>query len=308
MAIDTEIPLSEKETKVYKRFLNLSVNEEPKPQGEGTIRVSPFDDYFIFTIYDEVDGTNTPIDLSNVGTIYMVFIGENDEIRIPNYTNVENVDMSTGQVLFKVDSDAAKKILALDNRNFYISTMMTDPSGQSDESVLYTGTFLSFSEEPKVSLSAQLEEARLQYSREIAALQEQVEKQNADLRAKEQLINEQTVVINSLKESNQNLSNEVAILSEQLSSSRAEELLAEAKAAQAAEELAKLNRQQQNAKTSGISGIAPASGTDGIRKTFFTQAAEQLRKNIPGVNQVTFFSGTSGLRGVSGENGITNAL
>ena len=125
MAVNTEIPLSEKETQVYKRFVNLSVNEEPKSQGEGTIKISPFDDYFIFTIFDETDGVNTPIDLSNVGTLYMVFIGEKDEIRIPNYTNVQNVDMASGQVLFRIDSDDAKKILALDNRNFYISTKIT---------------------------------------------------------------------------------------------------------------------------------------------------------------------------------------
>lgn len=304
MAINTEIPLSEKETQVYKKFVNLSVNEEPKPQGEGTIKISPFDDYFIFTIFDETDGVNTPIDLSNVGTLYMVFIGEKDEIRIPNYTNVQNVDMASGQVLFRVDSDDAKKILALDNRNFYISTKMVDPNGQSDESVLYTGTFLSFTEEPKISLSRQLEEARIQYSKEIAALQEQVTKLNTDVQQKDQLISEQTVVIGSLKESNQNLSNEIAILTEQISSAKASQLLAEATAAQKAEELAKQQRQQ----IESINKVKETASTAAKQKAFFTQAAKQLIKTIPGVNQVT--SGLSGFSefgptsGVSGINSI----
>ena len=301
MAVNTEIPLSEKETQVYKRFVNLSVNEEPKSQGEGTIKISPFDDYFIFTIFDETDGVNTPIDLSNVGTLYIVFIGEKDEIRIPNYTNVQNVDMASGQVLFRIDSDDAKKILALDNRNFYISTKMVDPSGESDESVLYTGTFLSFTEEPKVSLSTQLEEARLQYSKEIASLQSQVEKLTADIQQKDQLINEQTVVIGSLKESNQNLSNEVATLSEKLGSATAEALLSQATAAQQAEELVKYQRQQ----IESINKVKETASTAAKQKAFFTQAAKQLIKTIPGVNQVT--SGLSGLGGFTGGgNGFTS--
>jgi hypothetical protein len=299
MAINTEIPLSEKETQVYKKFVNLSVNEEPKPQGEGTIKISPFDDYFIFTIFDETDGVNTPIDLSNVGTLYMVFIGEKDEIRIPNYTNVQNVDMAAGQVLFRIDGDDAKKILALDNRNFYISTKMVDPNGESDESVLYTGTFLSFTEEPKVSLSAQLEEARLQYSREIAALQDQVTRLTTDIQQKDQLISEQTVVIGSLKESNQNLSNEIAVLTEQIGSSKAEQLLVEATSAQKAEELAKQQRQQ----IESINKVKETASTAAKQKAFFTQAAKQLIKTIPGVNQVT-----SGITGISGSAGFTSGV
>lgn len=307
MAINTEIALSEKETQVYKKFVNLSVNEEPKPQGEGTIKISPFDDYFIFTIFDETDGVNTPIDLSNVGTLYMVFVSESDEIRIPNYTNVQNIDMAAGQVLFRIDGDAAKKILALNNRSFYISAKMVDVNGESDESVIYTGTFLSFAEEPKVSLSMQLEEARIQYSKEIAALQSQLTKLTADVQQKDQLISEQTVVIGSLKESNQNLSNEIAILTQQISSTKAEQLLAEATAAQKAEELAKLQRQQ----IESINKVKETASTAAKQKAFFTQAAKQLIKTIPGVNQVT--SGTGGITdnerfnftsGVSGTNGI----
>ena len=128
MAINTEIPLSEKETQVYKKFVNLSVNEEPKPQGEGTIKISPFDDYFIFTIFDETDGVNTPIDLSNVGTLYMVFVGENDEIRISNYTDVQNVDMAAGQILFRIDGDAL--VISIDNAYF-------EPSDATTPDALY---------------------------------------------------------------------------------------------------------------------------------------------------------------------------
>lgn len=292
MAITTDIALSEKESIVYKKFKSLSVNEEPKPQGEGVIRISPFDDYFIFTIYDETDGVNQPIDLTNVGTLYMVFIGTSDEIRIPNYTNVQNVDMSAGQVLFRIDSDDAKKILALNDKNFYISTMMTDPDGQSDESVLYTGTFLSFTEAAQASLSDQLETLRIQYAKEVAALQDQITKLNTDNASKDQLISEQTVIINALKESNKNLSDEIGRLTEIVGSAKAAELLAVATATQKAEEIIKKQREQLES----LKKIENSAVTKSQEQAYFIQASQQLQTSIPGIAPIYTGGGGGGGR------------
>ena len=118
MAIRTDIALTKKEVEIFKKFKALSVNEEPLPQGDGTIRISPFDDYVSFTLFDDTEGEDSPIDLSNVGTISLVFVGENDEIKIPNYTQVQNIDLTQGQVLFRIDKENSKNILALDNNNF----------------------------------------------------------------------------------------------------------------------------------------------------------------------------------------------
>ena len=299
MEILTEISLSQPETEFYKKLKNLSVNEQPLPQGEGTIRISPFDDYFIFTLYDEIDGVDSPIDLSNVGTIYMVFIGETDEIRIPNYTNVQDVDSSAGQVLFRIDKNNSKKILALDNKNFYISTVMIDPDGNSDESAIYTGTFLSYEESARVSLTQQLEDLRIEYSKQLASLQQTINELNQEISQKDTLISQQTAVIEALKESNQNLSNEITILAENLASSEAERLLQEARDAQKAEEDAKRARQQVASESSRLS---PGSGgINRIKKSFVKQASTLLRSNIPGVTPVT--SGSIG-----GGSATLNAL
>lgn len=295
MDILTDTPLSQAEAEFYKKFKNLSVNEQPMSQGDGSIRISPFDDYFVFTLYDEIDGVDSPIDLSNVGTIYMVFIGKSDEIRIPNYTNVQEVDLSSGQVLFKISKDDSQKILALDNRNFYISTMMVDPDGSSDESGLYTGTFLPFDEAAKVSLTKQIDDARIEYSKQLAAMQSNIDRLNQDISQKDNLIAEQTAVIETLKKSNQSLSNEIAILAEKLSSSEAEQLLQQAKDAQLAEEAAKKSRQQ----ITSIREVELSKQTKAINKSFFKQAAGLLRSNIPGVNTaVNLF--TSGINGING--------
>lgn len=296
MEILTDIPVTNIEAEFYKKFKSLSVNEEPKPQGEGVIRLSPFDDYFIFTLYDEIDGVDLPIDLSNVGTVFMVFVGNNDEIRIRNYTNVQDINMSSGQVLFKISKDDSQKILALDNRNFYISTMMIDPDGESDESVVYTGSFLSFEESAKVSMSKLLEDARLEFSKQLAVLQNTINTLSLDISQKNSLISEQIAVIDVLKQSNQNLSNEIGILVNLLPSIEAERLLQEATTAQAAEELAKQNRQQIRS----IEESKIAEATNSAKKAFFNQAVQQLRSNIPGVNIVSSGSGSAGGLGGSG--------
>jgi hypothetical protein len=282
MEILTDIQLSETESIFLKKFKNLSVNETPLPQGQGVVKISPFDDYFLFTLYDEIEGVDSPIDLSNVGTIFMVFIGKNNEIRIPNFTNVKDVDMANGQVLFRVGKDDSQKILELDNKNFYISTTMMDGDGKSDESVIYTGTFLSFQESAEVSVLNELESTQLEFAKELAKLQETINELNTNLIKRDNLIAEQNVAIEALLQSNQNLSNEIAIISES-SSSEFKVLLQEAKDAQKAEDLIKLERQQSMA----IDEVKISEQTKSKRKSFFAQAAKQLRSNITKANPIT---------------------
>ena len=214
MEIQTNIPLTSTESKIYKRFTTLSVNEKPLPQGDAVIKISPFDDYFVFTLYDELDGEDKPIDLSNVGSLYISFIGDNDEIRIPYYTNVQNIDMSQGQVLFRISKDDSKKILALDNNNFYISTQMIAADGSvSDETVLYTGKFKALDQEVSEALTTQLEDAAINYAKELATLTDEnakLRQENGTLRAIGAQLN---LTIQQLRSSNQQLSNELATLS-----------------------------------------------------------------------------------------------
>lgn len=283
MEILTDLSLSETESIYFKRFKNLSVNEEPLPQGQGIIKISPFDDYFLFTLYDEIEGVNSPIDLSNVGTIFMVFFGKNDEIRIPNFTNVSDIDLSNGQVLFRISKDDSSKILALSNNNFYISTMMTDGEGRSDESVLYTGTFLSLDESAASFMQNQLELVQIEYSKELAKLQEDIKKLNEEILNRNNVTSEQTAVIEVLKQSNQNLSNEIAVITENSSSIQIKSLLKEAEEAQKAEEIVRKERQQ----LMGIQNAKISEDTKSKKKSFFVQAAKQLRSNISKNNPIT---------------------
>ena len=248
MAVQSNISVTKTEKEYYKKFTALNPTAEPLPQGDGVIRISPFDDYIIFTLFDETgeDGemADKPIDLSNVGTLTLVFVGENDEIRIPNWTQVQDVDLSQGQVLFKIDKENSKKILSLDNNNFYISTRMEDESGISDESVLYTGTFLGLNDAAKQSLTSKLNDQALLYSQELAKLKAEIERLNFQLQEMITLDEEQIATIQALEASNLSLTNEIATLTEQLGSAQAEIALKEAEEAQKLADLQKKKREQ----------------------------------------------------------------
>ena len=261
MAIRTDIALTKKEVEIFKKFKALSVNEEPLPQGDGTIRISPFDDYVSFTLFDDVEGQDSPIDLSNVGTISLVFVGEKDEIRIPNYTQVQDIDLSQGQVLFRIDKESSKKILALDNNNFYVSTRMVDVNSASDETVLYTGKFLGLTDAAQQSLTSKLDDLTLEYTKELASKDEEIATLKSKVSELENKLSAALATIQTLQASNLNLTNEVATLSEALGST-SEQLLESAASAQAlAEEQVKLNQQ--------ITGLNnPTKG-----KMFWRQAA-----------------------------------
>ena len=267
MAIRTDIALTKKEVEIFKKFKALSVNEEPLPQGDGTIRISPFDDYVSFTLFDDVEGQDSPIDLSNVGTISLVFVGEKDEIRIPNYTQVQDIDLSQGQVLFRIDKESSKKILALDNNNFYVSTRMVDVNSASDETVLYTGKFLGLTDAAQQSLTSKLDDLTLEYTKELASKDEEIATLKSKVSELENKLSAALATIQTLQASNLNLTNEVATLSEALGST-SEQLLESAASAQAlAEEQVKLNQQvvvQQTNKNS---------------KAFYRVAARNMETN-----------------------------
>ena len=273
MTIQTNISLTAPQKEYFQRFVNLSVNEEALPQGDGVIRISPFDDYFLFTLYDEVDSEDTPIDLSNVGDIFINFIGTNDEINVKNHTQVAEVDLSQGEVLFRITKSDSKKVLALNNNNFYISTkMVSEEDGSiSDESILYQGTWLAFDTASRVTLTSQIEEQRLEYSIELARLKEE----NASLKNdNSELINisqADIVTIQALQASNDELVNEVSELSADLESTEIDAINQRARAA------SELQRKNAVLKQQSIA----LRKTDSIynnQKDFYVNAANNLQQ------------------------------
>ena len=275
MAIQTNITLTAPQKEYFQRFVNLSVNDQPLPQGDATIRISPFDDYFLFTLYDEVDGEPTPIDLSNVGNIFINFIGNADEIDIKNHTQVEEVDLSQGQVLFRITRSDSKKILALDNNNFYISTKMIDESDGSisDESVVYQGIWLAFDDASRISLNSQIEEQRIEYSIQLGNLQDENTKLKEDNAFLVTSSGEDDLTIQQLQNSNTDLTDEIAVLSADLDSTTVDALNRAAADAQ----LLAVQRSTIKQQSRALSDANRNAQTAAQRKGFYKQAAGTLQ-------------------------------
>ena len=306
MAVQTNETFTSNQAEYFKRFTSLNPTAEPLPQGDGQIRISPFDDYVIFTLFDETgengDLADSPIDLSNVGTLTLVFVGENDEIRIPNWTQVENVDLAQGQVLFRIDKENSKKILSLDNKNFYISTRMEDEFGISDESVLYTGTFLGLTDAAQERLTAKMNAQSLLYSEELARLQGEIDELNTTLGQRDQTISEMVATLNLLEQSNISLSDENGLLYEQLGQAQSDILAAQVAAAQSAAFSMKSAIVQQT----GINTIANTAAARTSNTSYWENASalnEQFNTaNNPVTGGLGFLDkfGDDGLQGTTG--------
>jgi|TARA_B110000211_G_scaffold219062_1_gene264480 hypothetical protein len=290
MAIQTNITLTAPQKEYFQRFVNLSVNDQPLPQGDATIRISPFDDYFLFTLYDEVDGEPTPIDLSNVGNIFINFIGNADEIDIKNHTQVEEVDLSQGQVLFRITRSDSKKILVLDNNNFYISTKMIDETDGSisDESVVYQGIWLAFDDANRTSLISQVEEQRIEYSIQLGNLQDENTKLKEDNAFLVTSSGEDDLTIQQLQNSNTDLTDEIAVLSADLDSTTVDALNRAAADAQ----LLAVQRSKIKQQSRALSDANRNAQTAAQRKGFYKQAAGTLQNYSLANNAVS--KGTGG--------------
>ena len=249
------------------------------------IRISPFDDYYLFTLYDEVDGEDTPIDLSNVGDIFLNFIGDTDDIDIKNHTQVAEVDLSQGEVLFRITRSDSKKVLALDNNNFYISTKMVDPTDGSisDESILYQGVWLAVDDANRTTLTSQIEEQRMEYTLELARLKDELDKCNKEKAELLTAAEEDDLTIQALQNSNEELTNEIADLKNDLNATKLAELNRRAKEAQArAKKQMKIKQQ-----IISIRKRAEVAQTKSKKKSFFKQAAKNLQNFTTGKNPVT---------------------
>ena len=139
-----------------------------KRVGELALRISRFDSYRLFTLYENVDEKKI-MDVSGNQKYYLVFRSPNKEIRIPEYDpkGFFEVDKVNGCVLFKITKKNAEDILGMKTggeKIFHIIRVFeeTDPFGKvlsvTDEVEVYHGkwgddeVFTTFNTENKVDL------------------------------------------------------------------------------------------------------------------------------------------------------------
>ena len=139
-----------------------------KNVGELALRISKFDSYRLFTLYENTNERKV-MDVSGDQKYYLVFKSPNKEIRIPEYepNGYFEVDKVNGCILFKITKKNAEDILSLKTggqRIFHIVRVFEekDSFGKvlnvTDEVEVYNGkwgddaAFATFTTENKVDL------------------------------------------------------------------------------------------------------------------------------------------------------------
>lgn len=181
------------------RIEQLASNSTMYYRGDQCMEISPFDNYYMFTIYrestDKEQDDSIPLNLTNLGSLYLSFINGEEEVRIENYKYAEDVDMTNGEVVFRIGKDDAKKILALGSNTFYISSKITDGVTSSDETVLYTGEWVDFATGMQTSLTSTIQTLNntiLELQNKLSSLKEEYD-----------------VILDSLYSEIENLKNEI---------------------------------------------------------------------------------------------------
>lgn len=143
-----------------KRVTNLSKNEKVYEQGDGIMKIAPFDNYYLFTIYSELNLENVPVDLHNMGSFFLTFKDKSSEVKIENFKNTKDVNPTIGQILFRISQEEAEKILSLDTNIFYVTSFLRDENSKSDETVIYSGRFAEYNEANLTSLTDEIEKLK----------------------------------------------------------------------------------------------------------------------------------------------------
>lgn len=171
-------------------------------KGDVSLLIHPFDNYHLFTLYQSNSGTESkPIDLTNVGDLYLCFVAGETEIRIKEFEDVaigneacvktstnnsvsEYRGKSVGEVVFRISKDDARRILALSDDSFYITSKFINKTVngdfESDETVLYSGRWADYSTYNEQSIAAELATFKSEYNK-ILSLYEQLQGEYATL-------------------------------------------------------------------------------------------------------------------------------
>lgn len=111
-------------------------------EGDLSIAISYFDDFYLFDLMEEKDGEDVPIDLSNITEVNLVFFDSSKTVTIPRMKNAADINPAQGQVMFKISEKDSATILGLENNNFYI-TLVSGTGKEKDEVSILKAKFYS---------------------------------------------------------------------------------------------------------------------------------------------------------------------
>lgn len=134
-------------------------------QGDAGIIITPFDNFYKFTMMRteaSTGSTPSPINLGMNAEYYLAFINDNGEkVRFPYMQEAVIGDPTKGDLVFKVQGSEAENLLKFTNREFWITSRFDDGS----ETNMYQGNFYSVEERA----AFQANEDRVNNTKSVAA-------------------------------------------------------------------------------------------------------------------------------------------
>ena len=97
------------------------------------MEISPFDTYIKFSVSKIDNGERKSISFTNLKNVRLNFV---DGIYFNNITSFKDVDLSKGEILFKIDKANAAKLQGLNNKKYYISI-----DNGSTETMVFKGEY-----------------------------------------------------------------------------------------------------------------------------------------------------------------------
>lgn len=183
------------------------------------ILLSPFDNFFLFTIESQLNGVRVATDLSVYREAYLTFKDSDTyAVRIKSSPLFGQSSAQQGEVNFIVLSYDAQQARKIKTKNFLISVIRDYPDGTSDETVIFTGTWDLFEKsaendynalsvginqtvQSNTSKIASLETERASLLAEIESLTSSVNSKEAEKVSLETTLNANLAKLSSLKTS-----------------------------------------------------------------------------------------------------------
>ena len=141
--INSSLPKAQvKYTPAFVERLNVVVNVGNVTIDDGQVssinnnnglEISPFDTYIKFSISKIDGGERKAISFTNLKNVRLNFV---DGIYFNNITSFKDVDLSKGEILFKIDKANAAKLQGLNNKKYYISI-----DNGSTETMVFKGEY-----------------------------------------------------------------------------------------------------------------------------------------------------------------------
>ena len=213
------------------------------------------------------DSTLLETDLTGAGQVYLNFIDDQKQVKVPAMQSIANANKAVGQVVFKITTEQSSAIFQLTNRYYFITSAISVGPTIVNETVLYSGIWQKPSEPERVTYQSRIQQLKLQSAKSSAeskALQEEVD----SLKTRKKNLGERSVQLNAIIVDLRNqigtTSEEIALIEAKIEKQNEEaQAIAEAAAEQAAankaaaEELAAKRMKRRTAKIIETSNKIP---------------------------------------------------